>query len=119
MITAPDGKIYGKSDRDTEYAKIGAEPVEYEYEFVTAKFIDNVLNVELKYNGDETEPQAKLLVASYDVNGMLIDIQSYEVSGTEVSGADGYVRPDAAHNVRLYIRKDAESTEPLSNTVRI
>ena len=100
-------------------ATSGAEAVSYEYEFISAEFIDNALRVELKYNGEETAPTAELLVAAYDINGALIDFRTFAVSGTEVGGADGYVRPDAANSVRLYIWKNAENMEPLSKTVRI
>lgn len=100
-------------------ATSGAEAVSYEYEFIAAEFIDNALHVELKYNGDETAPTAKLLVAAYDVNGALIDFRTFAVSGTEVGGADGYIKPDAASSARLYIWKDAVGMEPLSETVRI
>ena len=100
-------------------ATSGAEAVSYEYEFIAAEFIDNALHVELKYNGDETAPTAKLLVAAYDVNGALIDFRTFAVSGTEVGAPTGYIKPDAASSARLYIWKDAVGMEPLSETVRI
>lgn len=97
-----------------------SKPAEYSYEITEAYYGDDgKLNVELKYNGTETDPTGKLLAAVYDETDseIMLDAKSYDINGTTVEGLD-YSKPEKGI-VRLYIWNGVDTLNPLSKTFEV
>lgn len=90
-----------------------------DYKITRAEFTDNLLNVELNYNGDSESPAAKLIVAAYDADGVITDnTQMFNISGTQISDLN-YTKPENVKTIRIYIWNDLNIVSPLSTSVKL
>lgn len=101
-------------------ATLGNKPDnEIDYEIVKAEFVNNSLNVELKYNGAAESPTAKLIVAAYDEDGVITDYpKMFDINGEIINGLS-YTKPEDAKTVKIYIWNDMKTVSPLSASAAV
>lgn len=125
--TSTDSYLGNASDIVASYRKIAeeepspapsAEPVEYDYNIDEAYFGDDGrLNVTIGYTGADPAPSAKLIAATYDDNGILVDMAEFDINGSTAETLD--YTENAAGTTTLYIWDGLDGMTPLSNSVEV
>ncbi len=90
--------------------------VSYDYEITEATFgADGNLTVQLKYNGTETNPTAKLLVGVYNAGDdkAMTNSAVFDIEGTTVKDLS-FTKPDGGKTVKLFVWDGTDNIIPLS-----
>lgn len=74
---------------------------------------DGRLSATLEYIGETGGDSGKLMVGAYNTDGVLVDSNIYDVTGTTIENFD-YVMPENAETVKLYIWDGIDTMVPLS-----
>lgn len=94
------------------------EPANMVYRINSAYFDENgSLYADIEYIGEDTAPAAKLIAASYDQNGVMTDMATFDINGSQEL-SERYTKPENGF-VNLYIWSNMEDMQPLSEAVEV
>lgn len=93
------------------------DPKSFDYQIVSATFNDQDKLEAVLESATETST-AKFIVASYSATNIMIDVNVFDVVGSQIQNLD-YTKPEGATSVIAYVWSDMDGIKPLSVSKRL